>query len=251
MSGQLVGEIIGASDSLRARGLSERAFQAMIAIAEKANTQTRQGSVRWAHIQAAQYGRSLATAKRAVKELKDAGLVRVVKRGFNNQNGRSAAPVYELSTMPVRADIGRTPPDPIGSPIVTQSPESERITLDEPFGDPATEALGPNGSSHPTEWVKSATERVTQDDLLDGLTPDVTTSDKSALVRNRGTSPDADSSASTIAINEFAYRRADMSHQCPTCRAGPASLCRREDGEIRRTPCIARTPTMTAREATP
>lgn len=250
MSGQLVGEIIAASDSLRERGLSERAFQALIAIAEKSNTNTRQGSVRWDHIRAAQYGRSLATAKRAIKELEDSGYIRKIKRGFNNQQGRSAAPVYQLSTMPVRPDIAGTSPEPNGSSRVTQSVRTERITQGDPIGSLLDDAFGPNGSSNPTEWVKSETERVTQDDLLDGLTPDVTTSDKDALLRNGGTSPDADSFASTIAINEFAYRRADMSRQCPTCHAAPESLCRREDGEIRRTPCITRTQTRTtAREA--
>ena len=65
MSGQLVGEVIVASETLRARGVSERGFQALIAIAEKANTNTRQASVRWDHIRAVQYGTSLSTAKRA------------------------------------------------------------------------------------------------------------------------------------------------------------------------------------------
>ena len=162
VSGQLVGEVIAASETLRARGLSERGFQALIAIAEKANTNTRQASVRWAHIQAVQYGTSLSTAKRAIKELEGAGYVRKVKRGFNNQQGRSAARVYELSTMPVRADIPRT----LGR--ITQH---ERVIHGDPFegrrtGRPrrpnrhphtrfAGLRLGPTGSWNRIERVKS------------------------------------------------------------------------------------------------
>lgn len=107
MSGQLVGEVIAASNTLRARGVSERGFQALIAIAEKANTKTRQASVRWDHIRDVQYGTSLSTAKRAVKELLDAGYVRKIQRGFNNQQGRSAAPTSCRQCLSGRTSRGR------------------------------------------------------------------------------------------------------------------------------------------------
>ena len=262
MSGQLVGEVIAASESLRASGLSERGFQAVIAIAEKANTNTRQASVRWDHIRATQYGRSLATAKRAIKELIDAGYVRKIKRGFDNQQGRSAAPVYELSTMPVRPDItrtsGRTDGVSNGSSMVTHSGVGERVTQDDPFDTPAVDLLGPNGSKPDTErvkieteWVKSETEWVTQDDLLDGLTLDGLTPDGAAartpdemnrVSRNGGTSPEA-SRASGPAFDKLSaqlYAEADMDRQCPNCRADAHEWCQREDGTQKRVPCLAR-----------
>lgn len=95
MSGQLVGEVIAASDSLRAQGLSERGFHALIAIAEKAHTQSRQASVPWIHISAGLYGASKRTAERAVQDLKTVGILRVVRPGFKNQHG-AQAPIYEI-----------------------------------------------------------------------------------------------------------------------------------------------------------
>jgi hypothetical protein len=82
MSGAIVGEVIAARPTLQARGLSERGFHALIAIAEKCHTQTRQGSVRWDHIRDGLYGASKRTAQRAVQDLTTAGVLRVVKSGF-------------------------------------------------------------------------------------------------------------------------------------------------------------------------
>lgn len=96
MSGQLVGEVIAASAVMQAHGLPERCFHALLAIAEKCHADTRRGTVPWTHIQDGLYGKSYETAKRAVTQLKAAGLLRGVKRGFNNQHGRVAAPVYEI-----------------------------------------------------------------------------------------------------------------------------------------------------------
>lgn len=262
MSGQLVGEVIDASETLRTRGVSGRGFQALIAIAEKANTGTRQASVRWAHIQAVQYGTSLSTAKRAVKELEDAGYVRKVKRGFNNQQGRSAAPVYELSTMPVRPDVTRTSRDTNGSYMVTRSGVGEQVTQGDPIGTATGDLLdldsdrtghetGPNGSNPETERVKSETERVTQDDLLDGLTPDGLTPDaakppdeKHLVFRDGGTSPGAGRASAPAHFDDKLaqqlYAEADMDRQCPNCRADAHEWCRRDDGSQKRIPCLAR-----------
>lgn len=99
MSGQIVGEVLAASASIKAAGLPPRAFHGLIAIAEKAGTDTRQGSVPWSHIRAALYGASLRTAERAVEDLRKAGLVRVVRPGFNNNNGRACAPVYQVAPL--------------------------------------------------------------------------------------------------------------------------------------------------------
>lgn len=121
MSGQLVGEVLAASDELRGRGLSSRGFYALIAIAEKASTHNRQASVPWKHIRAGLYGASASTAKRAISDLKDAGLVRVLRRGFDNQNGRVEAPIYEIQpigeqvTQVTQSGGGRT--GHLGDPI--------------------------------------------------------------------------------------------------------------------------------------
>lgn len=116
MSGQLVGEVLAAADELRRRGLTERGFHALIAIAEKCHTDSRQASVPWLHIRAGLFGASLPTAKRAVKDLRDAGCLRVVKRGFDNQHGRVCAPIYEI--------------EPLGEQItqMSQSSPTERVT---------------------------------------------------------------------------------------------------------------------------
>ena len=99
MSGQLVGEVIAASQAFRAAGLSERGFHALVTIAEKCHTQTRQDSVPWKHICDGLYGASKRTAERAVQDLKTFGAIRVVKCGFNNNAGRAAAPIYEIETL--------------------------------------------------------------------------------------------------------------------------------------------------------
>ncbi len=97
MSGQLVGEVIATSPTFQKRGLSERGFHALIAIAEKCHTQTRQGSVRWDHIRDCLYGASRRTAQRAVHDLLTAGVLEIVKPGFGNQYGRTCAPIYQIA----------------------------------------------------------------------------------------------------------------------------------------------------------
>jgi hypothetical protein len=99
MSGQLVGEVLDAAEVLQGRGLSERGFHALVAIAEKCHHVTRQGAVPWKHIRNGLYGASKRTAERAVQDLKAAGIVRVVKRGFNNNHGRICAPIYEIQPL--------------------------------------------------------------------------------------------------------------------------------------------------------
>lgn len=98
MSGQLVGEVIAAAERLRRLGLPERAFHALVAIAEKSHAESRQGSVRWAWIQSGLYGASKRTAERAVGELRAAGVVRIAKTGFGN-GFISRAPIYEIAPL--------------------------------------------------------------------------------------------------------------------------------------------------------
>ncbi|EHB53790.1 hypothetical protein MycrhDRAFT_4253 [Mycolicibacterium rhodesiae JS60] len=145
MSGQLVGEVLAASHQLQARGLSKRGFHALIAIAEKALTDTRQGSVRWDHIRAALYdGASLRTAERAVQDLKRAGIVTVVRPGFNNNHGRAAAPIYEIQAL---SDTDTHVAESVGSDTDTHVAESEGAIptnqggdTDKTDTDPATQA---------------------------------------------------------------------------------------------------------------
>ncbi len=99
VSGKLVGEVIDAHGVLRARGVTERGFMALIAIAEKAHTDSRQASVRWDHLCAGLFGASKRTAERAVRELKSAGALAVVRPGFNNNHGVSRAPLYEIARL--------------------------------------------------------------------------------------------------------------------------------------------------------
>jgi hypothetical protein len=103
VSGQLVGDVYAASPRLREGGLSKNGFLALLAIAEKCHCATRQGSVRWDHICDGLYGASKRTAKRAVRELRQAELIEVVKPGWANQHGESKAPIYELRIGPLVA----------------------------------------------------------------------------------------------------------------------------------------------------
>jgi hypothetical protein len=110
VSGQLVGEVIAAAAALRKQGLSPRGFQALIAIAEKAQTDTRQGSVRWDHIRGALYGASRRTAERAVQDLRDKKVIDLVEAGYKNGH-RSRAPKYEIRPMPDSASQVAEPTD--------------------------------------------------------------------------------------------------------------------------------------------
>jgi hypothetical protein len=95
VSGQIVGEVIAAAEILRSRGLSPSGFYALIAIAEKAQTDTRQGSVRWDHIRAGLYGKSRRTAERDVQDLRDLKIIDLVAAGYKNGH-QSRAPKYEI-----------------------------------------------------------------------------------------------------------------------------------------------------------
>lgn len=131
MSGQLVGEVLAASEELRARGLSQRGFHALVAIAEKAETHSRQGSVRWDHIRAGLYGASKRTAERAIEDLKNAGLVNVVKSGFNNNHGRAHAPIYEICGL---TDTDTQVSRSVGGDTDTQVSVSVEGDTDKPGG---------------------------------------------------------------------------------------------------------------------
>ena len=99
MSGQLVGEILDAAEAGQLDKLSRPAFYALLAIAERCHHVTRQGSVSRSRIRAAMHaGNSYRTADRAVRELKDAGLIRVIKHGWKS-HGVGHANVYALAVL--------------------------------------------------------------------------------------------------------------------------------------------------------
>jgi hypothetical protein len=101
MSGQLVGEVLDAAEAGLLDGLSPAAFHALLAIAERCHHITRQGTVHKPRIQAAIHAHnSSRTADRAIRALKDAGRIRIVKRGYKAPNGATAPPIYELLTLP-------------------------------------------------------------------------------------------------------------------------------------------------------
>ena len=100
MSGQLVGEVLDAAEAGLLDGLSPPAFHALLAIAERCHQTTRQGWVPRSRIQAAIWGHnSPRTASRAVCELRDAGLIVVVKRGYQAPGSQPMASVYELTKL--------------------------------------------------------------------------------------------------------------------------------------------------------
>ncbi len=98
----MVGQVIAAVPELRARGVTRPAFMALVAIAEKCHPETR-ASVPLSWIQNALYGASTSTARRAIKELVAAELVRVVLPGFRNRFDWRA-PVYELLAVGTAMD---------------------------------------------------------------------------------------------------------------------------------------------------
>jgi hypothetical protein len=112
VSGQLVGEVLDAAEKGQLKALSTTAVAALTVIAEKCNPESqrrdsRQGSVRLGRIQAylaaLGLGHSEKTARRAIRELKDAERIEVVKRGYKAHGSNHAtASVYELLPFELR-----------------------------------------------------------------------------------------------------------------------------------------------------
>jgi hypothetical protein len=275
MSGQLVGEVLAASEELRKRGLSKRGFLALIAIAEKAHTETRQASVPWRHIQAALYspmptgGDVPSTAKRAVADLKAAGLVSV-KRGFNNRQGRVVAPRYTIAPLTelvtqvtnsgqsgdLTEGSGSRPgsSDRIGHSGDQFAPNVDETYVPKPGAGNASTSDYSEMSARTTCGTSELVTQVTNSQERTGHSEDRTghfgdrtghsgdplngpingSITKSALLRNRGTALGGAESSREL------HAKADMCRRCPTCGAEPNAPCRRSDGEPRRIPCIAR-----------
>lgn len=162
MSGQLVGEILDARAGHLA-DLSQAQTLALVAIAEKCHADSRQGSVRLAHIQAA-IGRSQRTAVRALEQLKDRGLIRVVKRGYKS-HGVARANVYELAVVA-----------PQDGACATQDGVSTR-PVDSPVDTPPKMAQAIDGACATQDGVSTADVLAPNPDVLapnpDVLTPPI------------------------------------------------------------------------------
>ncbi|AHC28021.1 hypothetical protein TS71_23035 [Mycolicibacterium neoaurum] len=236
MSGQLVGEVIAASDSLRARGLSERGFHALIAIAEKAGTESRQGSVRWDHIRAVLYGASQRTAERAIADLKNAGLIRVVRVGFNNNHGRAAAPIYEIQQT---TDSATQVSASLADDTDTQMAESTRTDADTQMAespDTHTDTHEANARYRQNgDRYRQNGDRYRHPDVVLDVSIDGSIDEKKGL-RFRGTSPGGGSCAPTAG----GYDIADMTIECPHCHAPAHHPCKQETGEPKQLPCMRR-----------
>lgn len=121
MSGQLVGEVIAASAELRKRGLSRRGYEALIGIAEKCHSTTRQGSVRRAWIRDSIYGAvSLRAADRAIHELKRLKLIAVIRRGYKTPKGQAVAPIYEMAELSTLMGVESNGPE-VSTPMGVES----------------------------------------------------------------------------------------------------------------------------------
>lgn len=150
MNGQLVGEVLDAIEDGRLTGLSGVDKWALIIIAEKCHSVTRQGSVRIDRI-AAVTGAVRRTVQRSMVRLKERDLVRVVKRGYvSPKTGEGHANVYEL--LPIRANQAATQAcDTQGDTCI----DREHVT---------------NTPKHVTNRPKRVTPMdVTHDGLSDGL----------------------------------------------------------------------------------
>ena len=169
MSGKLVGLVLDAAESGQLDGLSRPAFHALIAIAERCLDGTQQGYAHSSRIQAAiRTGNSPRSVKRAVRELKDCGLVRVVQRGYRIPNGESRSNLYELTLPAPRkpADVGATHDGPnavdVGAIQGGPSVADVGATLD-----------GPNDGDVGAKYVHVGAKYVhvgaTQDGPLDGI----------------------------------------------------------------------------------
>lgn len=98
VSGKLVGEVLTGRERGHLGDLTQGQVLALVAIAEKCHTDSRQASVRMAYIQAAM-GQSRRSAERAIHVLKTRQLITVVKRGYKT-HGTGHAPIYRLELPP-------------------------------------------------------------------------------------------------------------------------------------------------------
>ena len=124
MSGRLVGELLAARVDALA-GLTQTETLVLIAIANRCLDGERTASVSWSQLDAVS-GKSRSSTERAVKSLKQGGVIQVTHRGFNNAHGRASAPVYaicELPELPVSVtQVRETQPD-VSVTQVRETPE--------------------------------------------------------------------------------------------------------------------------------
>ncbi|VEG55656.1 Uncharacterised protein [Mycolicibacterium aurum] len=91
-----MGEVLDARSGQLA-DLTQAQTLALVAIAEKCHADSRQGAVWLAHVEAA-IGKSKRTAVRTLEQLKDRGLIRVVKRGYKS-HGVIRPNIFELLVL--------------------------------------------------------------------------------------------------------------------------------------------------------
>jgi hypothetical protein len=163
VSGQLVGEVIAASEELRKRGLSRRGYEALIGIAEKSHAVTRQGSVRRSWIRDAIYGAvSLRAADRAIRELKQLELIAVIQRGYKTPHGKAVAPIYEVSELSTLIGVENTPQ--LSTPTgVENTPAGAFDTFGEAF-----DTFGQAFDTYPPPTCGDPTIDVSIDGSIDG-----------------------------------------------------------------------------------
>ncbi len=197
MSGQLVGEVLDAAEAGHLDGLSRAAVAALLAIAERCHHVTRQGSVRRDRIQAAIHaGNSPRTVSRAIRELKNAGLVRIVKHGYKSHEAPSLATIYELSALYVHA-----PPKMAHAQGDVLSPKSDLLSPKQPLA-----------------VAKIALAVATQGGALDGMSDGSLDGSLDGAVARAGARPPADARGARLPANwqpppeVVAQQRADHPH---------------------------------------
>lgn len=212
MSGQLVGEVLEARAG-QLVDLSQAETLALVAIAEKCHVDSRQGSVRMSYIEAA-IGRSRRTAARALAQLRQRQLIRVVKRGYKS-HGVARASIYELSVLvPSRA---------AQAPVLGHAIQAG-TSVDLPLV-PDPGVLVPN-----PDVVVPALDG-TLDGSIDGS---IDGRSRSAGIRHERDG--AEPARPTI---QSAYA-GTLSIACSNCGAQPESWCTTPDGRVRRVPCVDR-----------
>ncbi|MCZ0730473.1 hypothetical protein [Mycolicibacterium iranicum] len=168
MSGRLVGEVLDACEAGVLAKLSQGELLALLAVAEKCHTETRQGSVRVSRIAAAMC-KSDATAKRATRTLRDLGLLREVKRGYKS-HGVGHATIYEIALLgsPRMTPAGG---EELGSLRVSRANVDDESTDRTVLGSPIVSRAPDDvlGSNPDVLSSFRAGAGITQGDLHDGL----------------------------------------------------------------------------------
>ena len=212
MSGQLVGEVLEARAGQLA-DLSQAETLALVAIAEKCHADSRQGSVRMSYIEAA-IGKSRRTAVRALAQLRQRQLIRVVKRGYKS-HGVARASIYELSVL-VPSRAAQAPV--LGCAIQAGASGDLPLVPNPDVLVPIPDVLVPS---------LDGTLDGSIDGSLDGCA-------RTAVGELESSGP-----PSVQPTIRSAYT-GTLSIACSNCGAQPENWCTTPDGRVRRVPCVDR-----------